>query len=79
MVETESYCGFDEQFVRPVILKERRVYTLMSLKTGPRSWYGEEGQTFVDSQGIQFTFTTSNEYNNGTSYSIGQLLALFIG
>ena len=77
--ETEWYFGFDEQFVRPVILKESKVYKLMSLKTGPRSWYGEEGQTFVDSQGIQFTFTTSNEYNNGTSYSIGQLLALFIG
>ena len=77
--ETKSYYGFDERFVRPVILKERKVYMLMSLKTGPRSWYGEEGQTFIDSQGIQFTFTTSNECNNGTTHARGQFPALFIG
>ena len=75
--ETESYYGFDEQFVRPVVLKESKVYTLMSLKTGPRSCYGEEGQTLVDSQGIQFIFSTSDGSNNGTTHRRGQFPALF--
>ena len=79
--ETESYYGFDVQFVRPVVLKESKVYKLMSLIRGPRSWYGQEGQKFVDSQGIQFTFSTSGEnaVTNATSDTRGQFPALFIG
>lgn len=75
----ESYYGFDVQFVRPVVLKESKVYKLMSLITGPRSWYGEEGQKFVDSQGMQVTFSTSGGNTNSTSYTRGQFPALFIG
>jgi len=48
----------------------------VSLIKGPVSWYGEEGETYVESQGIRFTFRGGG--GNGTSSIRGQFPALLI-
>ena len=73
--KTGSYYGFDVQFDRPVCLVENKEYQLVSLIKGPSSWYGKEGQTFVECQGILFTFRTWRGKNNGTSERMGQFPA----
>ncbi|XP_078348840.1 BTB/POZ domain-containing protein 6-like [Oculina patagonica] len=75
--ETDSYYGFDVRFGRPVYLEKNKEYKLMSLITGPKSWYGEGGQKTVESQGVRFTFRTSGGTANGTTETRGQFPALF--
>ena len=77
--ESESYYGFDVEFDRPVCLEENKEYKLDSVIEGPRSWYGEEGQTSVESDGTRVTFCTSRGGNNGTCDLRGQFPALLIG
>ena len=48
---------------------------LVSLIKGPLSWYGLEGQTTVESRGVRFTFSPSNDSGNGTSVKGGQFPA----
>ena len=55
--ETDIYFGFDVIFNRPVCLEGNKQYTLVSVVKGPVSWCGEEGQLFVESGGVQFTFS----------------------
>ncbi|XP_078348842.1 BTB/POZ domain-containing protein 6-like [Oculina patagonica] len=71
------YYGFNVQFIRPVCLEKNKEYKLISLITGPRSWYGTEGQKTVESQGVRFTFRTSEGTANGTGETTGQFPALF--
>ena len=73
--KTGSYYGFDVQFDRPVCLVENKEYQLVSLIKGPSSWYGEHGKTFVECQGVLFTFRTWRGKNNGTSEGMGQFPA----
>ena len=54
--ETFEYYGFDVMFDRPIGLEANKEYELESLINGPLSWYGEQGQTSVESQGVLFTF-----------------------
>ena len=66
-------------FDPPVCLKENKEYELVSLITGPTSWYGEGGQQTVKSQGVQFTFRDWDGAANGISFERGQFPTLFIG
>ena len=59
--KTCSYYGFCVQFDHPVRLMENKKYRLESLIKGPKSWYGMEGQTSVECQGVVFTFHSSSE------------------
>ena len=74
--ETNNYYGFDVLFDRPVCLQANKQYTLVSLiRNGGASWYGKEGQTSVESEGVRFTFSPSNDSGNGTSVMEGQFPA----
>ena len=72
-----SFYGFYVQFDRPVRLVQNVVYKLESLINGPSSWRGAEGQKFVESEGVVFTFYTSLVDNNGTDTEYGQFPVLF--
>jgi len=77
--DTDCYYSFDVQFDRPVCLVESREYELLSLIKGPASWYGDQGQQTVESQGVQFTFRNSDGRRNGTCVARGQFPSLYIG
>ena len=70
--DTHAYYGFDVLFDRPVILKADKEYKVKSLIKGPNSWYSEDGQTSVECQGVQFTFSSTMDSSNGTNKSRGQ-------
>ena len=73
--QTYDYYGFDVLFDRPVFLKDDKEYELISFTNGGMSWYGTEGQTLVECQGVQFTFRRSLISNNATSDTKGQFPA----
>ena len=75
--ETCFYYGFSIKFDRPVSLVENKEYRLESFIKGPRSWYGIEGQTSVECQGVVFTFRTSQGGPFGTFERVGQFPGLF--
>ena len=66
------YYGFDVLFDTPVILQSRKIYKIISKISGPSSWYGEEGETEVKFEGINFTFSAPESPNNGTHERRGQ-------
>ena len=70
--ETDTYYSFDVFFKPPVCLEEERKYEIQALIDGPSSWYGAEGQTSVECEGIQFNFISSNNSPNGTDVTGGQ-------
>ena len=72
----DSYYSFDVRFHRPASLVQNKEYQLASLIKGPKSWYGENGESSVESQGVRITFRTSDGTNNGTSVTGGQFPAL---
>ena len=77
--DTDSYYGFDVEFDRPVSLVENKEYELVSIIKGPLSSFGEAGQKTVESQGVQFTFRSSNSrQSNGTNDESGQFPAFHI-
>ena len=76
--DTDSYYGFDVEFDRPVSLVENKEYELVSFIKGPPSWFGEAGQKTVDSQGVQFTFRSTDSAANGTTTLMGQFPAFVI-
>ncbi|XP_015752984.1 PREDICTED: BTB/POZ domain-containing protein 6-like isoform X3 [Acropora digitifera] len=69
------YYGFDILFDSPVILESGKKYEISSMISGPDSWFGEKGQTSVNFEGINFTFSRSASPNNGTNEERGQFLA----
>ena len=71
------YYGFDVLFDTPVILKSGKRYEISSMISGPRSWYGKQGQTHVNFEGINFTFSRSDSVRNGTDEKRGQFPAFF--
>ena len=75
---TYGYYGFNVLFDRPVCLEKYKEYKVVSLIQGPSSWYGEDGQTCVECQGVRFTFRTSEHDNYWTSYKISQFPAFFV-
>ena len=70
--ETSAYYGYVVLFDYPVSLLENKEYELASLIKGPSSCYGEEGQTPVEADGVQFIFRSSPVSSNGTSDKRGQ-------
>ena len=74
--ETDMYYSFDVLFDNPVCLVEGRMYEIVALISGPDSWYGKEGQSYVHCEGIQFNFTPSINSPNGTAVIKGQFPAL---
>lgn len=71
-----NYHGFDVLFESALCLEANKQYTLVSVFKGLISWYGLEGQTTVESGGVQFTFSESNCDFNNTSVTRGQFPAL---
>ena len=70
----KDYHGFDVLFDSPVILESGKTYKISSKISGPPSWYGTQGQTLVNFEGINFTISESDSFdNNGTSVKTGQL------
>ena len=75
--KTCSYYGFSVKFDRPVCLADNIEYKLESAINGLKSWYGKEGQTSVECQGVVFTFRASQDHRFGTRETIGQFPVLF--
>jgi len=75
--KTWPYYGFSVLFDRPVCLVENKQYKLESLIEGPASWYGTEGLTSVESEGVIFTFCASPNSNSSTCETRGQFPVLF--
>ncbi len=74
--ETYDYYGFDVRFDRPVCLEEGKEYMLMAVIIGPKSWYGEDGQTSVECQGVRFTFRSHVPFR--TTETRGQFPAFLL-
>ncbi|XP_067044131.1 BTB/POZ domain-containing protein 6-like [Acropora muricata] len=66
------YYGFDVLIDSPVILESGRKYEIRSMISGPQSWYGAKGETSVNFEGINFTFSRSDSPSNGTNEQRGQ-------
>ena len=73
--EISAFYGYVVLFDHPVGLVENKEYELVSFIKGPSSCYGEEGQTPVGADGVQFVFRTSPVSSNGTSDKRGQFPA----
>ena len=69
------YYGFDGLFDTPVILESGKRYKISSTISAPPSWYGVKGQTRVNFEGINFTFSRSDYPKSGTSEKHGQFPA----
>ena len=67
-----NYYGFDVLIDTPVILESGKRYEIRSMISGPPSWYGQDGQTRVNLEGINFTFSRSASQIYGTSETGGQ-------
>ena len=75
--ETNGYYGFDVMFDHPVCLERGKTYEIASLIKGPPSWYVTiNGIESGEVQGIQFSFSNSDAFGNGTSGKQGQFPAL---
>ena len=73
--ETGAYYSFDVFFDHPVSLVEGRKYEVNALINGPMSCRGSEGKTFVECEGVQFTFTSSKKNLDRTYVYEGQFPA----
>ena len=69
------YYGFDVLIDFPVILESGKRYEIRSMISGPQSWYGEKGETRVNFEGINFSFSRSASPSNGTNEQRGQFPA----
>ena len=73
--KTSAYYGYVVLFDHPVSLVENKEYELVSLIKGPSSCYGEDGQTPIEAEGVQFVLRSSPVSSNGTSDTKGQFPA----
>ncbi|XP_067044127.1 BTB/POZ domain-containing protein 6-like [Acropora muricata] len=69
------YYGFDVLIDLPVILESGKRYEIRSMISGPQSWYGENGETRVNFEGINFSFSRSASPSNDTNEQRGQFPA----
>ena len=69
------YCGFDVLIDLPVILESGKRYEIRSMISGPPSCYGGKGQTSVNFEGINFTFSRSTSRYSRTNEEWGQFPA----
>ena len=68
----QIYYGFDVLLDTPVILESGKRYEISSMISGPPSWSGGHGQTLVNFEGLNFTFSKPDSLGNGTSNASGQ-------
>ncbi|XP_044184855.1 BTB/POZ domain-containing protein 6-like [Acropora millepora] len=74
--DSDGICyGFDVLIDTPVILKSGKRYEIRSMISGPPSWYGVKGQTSVNFEGINLTFSRSASPVYRTSETEGQFPA----
>ena len=66
------YFGFEIVFDTPLDVKKNTDYQIEAKISGPYSDKGENGLSFVDVSGVQFTFKESAQIGNGTGPSYGQ-------
>ena len=56
----QYYYAFDVLFDHPVYLEQNKRYEIVSLITGPHSWFGfTKGNEFVECSGVLFSFSNS--------------------
>ena len=70
-----NYYSFFVSFGNLVSLDANKQYMLESLITGPKSWYGKDGRTSVEAEGVQFTFSDPTDTGNGTNVAGDQFPA----
>ena len=73
--EKHEYFGFTVCFDSPLQLHEGKRYEVRSLIQGPLSWYGEEGNPFLECSQVQFNFYRFTSSSNGTTELRGQFAA----
>ena len=66
------YYGFDVLFDTPVILESGKRYKISSMISGPQSWSGEQGQTCVNFEELNVTFSKPDSVGNSTNAISGQ-------
>ena len=74
--EADTFYSFDVLFDNPVCLVEGRMYELLALINGSRSWHGAQGKKSVECEGVEFTFNASINSSNLTGITCGQFPAL---
>ena len=74
----QCYYAFDVLFDQPVYLEQNKRYEIVSLITGPHSWYGYiNGKASVECGGVLFTFSNSDAAEpHRTSVTQGQFPVL---
>ena len=70
-----NYYSFFVSFGNLVSLDANKQYMLESLIKGPVSWYGKDGHTSVQVEGVQFTFSDPRDTGKGTMEAGGQFPA----
>ena len=69
---TDGYYGFDVLFREPVPVKKNETYEIRAVLSGPRSYYGQQGQAQVTVNDICFSFSDTSSDGNGTRAASGQ-------
>ena len=73
----QCYDGFDVLFDQPVYLEQNKGYEIVSLITGPHSWFGNEGKASFECGEAVFSFSNSHAAErNRTSVKQGQFPVL---
>jgi len=73
----QCYYGFDVLFDQPVYLEQNKRYEIVSLITGPHSWFGKEGKASVECGEVVFSLSDSDAAEpHRTFVSQGQFPAL---
>ena len=71
------YHYYDVLFDLTVTLEKNKSYEVVSLITGPYSWFGQKGKSSFECCGVEFSFSNSVSFRtNGTSVTGGQFPAL---
>ena len=65
-----DYQGFEIEFEPSFALKANTQYQIDASITGPPSWYGQGGVSFVESSGVTFLFSDISPKR--TTVSMGQ-------
>ena len=55
---SESYYGFDVLFKEPILLKKGELYHLNACMSGPKTFYGTQGQQSIHCSGVTFSLLT---------------------
>ena len=69
---TDGYYEFDVLFREPVPVKKNETYEIRAVLSGPRSYYGQQGQVQVTVNDICFSFSDTSSDGNGTRVARGQ-------